>query len=140
MYNRESAANVKNCLLYKNRYHISGFIQGGSLRDHLKTHIGDPFTCSYCEKTFSRSASYKAHLLTHKVDQTSQDNTTKNQNALQKVQCNICNKLLSSKGVLKTHLLIHGERKKYLCSVCGRGFCNNSLLQSHLKVIIIIIQ
>lgn len=48
-------------------------------------------------------------------------------------ECPICHRQYNKKSILRTHMVIHGE-KKFLCSYCGKGFFSIASLQAHSKV------
>jgi len=53
----------------------------------------------------------------------------------EKVQCEVCFKLLHPRGV-KRHLSeVHGEKKELQCDLCNRIFKNKSSLDTHKRVV-----
>ncbi|KAF2883134.1 hypothetical protein ILUMI_23051 [Ignelater luminosus] len=105
-----------------------GFIQATTLEEHKRSHTGEtPFVCSYCGMSFSKSYNHKSHLRRHLIEK----GDTKKLNG--SFKCNVCHRLFTTKGILKTHMLTHGE-KTFLCSQCGKGFVSNAGLISHSKV------
>ena len=48
------------------------------------------------------------------------------------LQCNVCQKVLSSKGNLKQHKETHAGEKKHVCTTCGRSFTIKYVLQKHI--------
>ena len=47
------------------------------------------------------------------------------------LQCKICFKFLSSKGNLKTHMLVH-QLPKFVCPVCDMRFKQKNNLKKHI--------
>ncbi|KAF2888016.1 hypothetical protein ILUMI_18157 [Ignelater luminosus] len=112
-----------------------GFTRAITLEDHLRTHTGDsPFVCSYCGMCYSNSTNYRTHLRRHAA------NTNKiNMKIRRKLKingiykCNKCSKQFSTASILRTHMLLH-EEKKHLCSHCGKSFTTLAGLDSHSRV------
>ena len=51
-----------------------------------------------------------------------------------RVKCPICEKILSEKGHLKTHIkLVHERNKAHVCHMCGKGFGEPILLRRHIN-------
>ena len=48
------------------------------------------------------------------------------------LQCNACQKVLSSKGNLKLHKEIHASEKKHVCTTCGSAFTRKYTLNKHM--------
>ena len=51
-----------------------------------------------------------------------------------KYQCKICNNVLSKKGHLDRHMLIHTGERKFKCDFCGKGFIQPSDVRRHERV------
>ncbi|XP_044739168.1 gastrula zinc finger protein XlCGF26.1-like [Chrysoperla carnea] len=122
-----------------------GFIQTTTLYEHIRIHSNEtPFTCNHCGRSFKQQSQLRCHISLKHFDGTptkeKQHSSTPIKRYTKKrlppapgeFQCDICQKKFTSKGVLATHTLIHGE-KSYLCSHCGKGFVCKSGLKSHLK-------
>ncbi|EDV94095.1 zinc finger protein 3 homolog [Drosophila grimshawi] len=48
-------------------------------------------------------------------------------------ECKVCNKRLSTAGILKTHMLLHQSETPYQCDKCGKTFKVKAQYKSHLK-------
>ena len=58
-------------------------------------------------------------------------NHTKTQRGKRLYKCDICDKVLSSKGSLLYHTRSHSGEKPYSCDICGKGFSQSSNLKRH---------
>ena len=79
------------------------------------------FSCSLCNKSFSKIKSVKKHLVIHKGPKKA------------KPQCEICNKEFSNLMVLKDHINIHTGDRPYQCEDCGTSYQTRHALKSHLS-------
>ncbi|XP_031638807.1 zinc finger protein 2-like [Contarinia nasturtii] len=48
-------------------------------------------------------------------------------------ECVICNKVMSSKGVLTRHMNVHIGNVSGVCEICGKAFIHQSSLETHMK-------
>ena len=53
-------------------------------------------------------------------------------------KCSTCSRTYRTKHFLRRHILTHGE-KKFLCNECGKCFVTKAGLESHLKVILLLV-
>ena len=85
------------------------------------------YYCPICGNWFSFSSCLSKHLrLVHKVN-----------GEIQKVRCDVCNKVFADKGNLKEHMLVHFGNVKdavFTCTTCGEVFHNRSALRRHRPI------
>lgn len=103
-----------------------GFIQAPTLRDHLRTHTGNKsFICNICGKSFITKHALGNHINMHKVKYICNELDADN-------RCQKCNTKFATKIQLKSHMVVHNV-KNFLCNICGKFYCQKSLLESHMK-------
>lgn len=107
-----------------------------------------PFSCEYCDKSYSKFSNLKYHKLTHlqikpfKCDQCGKSFIRKN--ALQNHMtlhsgnkthsCNDCGKSFTSSNILYQHKQTHVETRSHICSECNKGFYKKNDLKMHMRV------
>ncbi|ODM99530.1 Zinc finger protein-likePLAGL1 [Orchesella cincta] len=109
-----------------------GFFERSKLNRHLSSchnintsiyeddiHDAKSHKCSHCQKSFSRSAGLKAHLLTHEGSRP--------------FPCTQCDRKFSGLTALKNHEATHKGVKSILCDICGKAFLLKKYLDLHLK-------
>ncbi|XP_058830509.1 zinc finger protein 93-like [Topomyia yanbarensis] len=76
------------------------------------------FRCDQCDACFYKSSQLKDHRETHV-----------------KLECHICQQVLSTKTALRKHLSrIHEiTSENFICDSCGKGFRSKSLLNCHIS-------
>ena len=77
--------------------------------------------CSLCGQSFKNSDKLNNHKNIHNICPTT-------------FKCTYCDKILSNKGYLKTHEMIHTEEKPFGCAHCPKHFTDKSTLQTHEKI------
>ncbi|XP_019933183.3 transcription factor grauzone isoform X1 [Aedes albopictus] len=78
----------------------------------------NPFKCDECDKSFLKKFMLNAHKEKHKT-----------------IQCQICNKVLSTSGSLNAHMAnMHSEKNRTMvCDFCGQEFLNKVSFDRHLN-------
>jgi len=92
-----------------------------ALRKHIRrVHSEKQFTCDHFNCNYVGKTKYdlKQHQATHE----------------KKFECNICEKLFSSKSKLRNHILInHEDPDRFKCHVCDKRLNSRLRLRSHLQ-------
>ena len=100
------------------------FSRPSRLQTHLLSHTGDrPFQCDKCDKTFTRNAHLKRHILVNHEGQRTPS---------QPVDCDQCDGTFANKHSLKKHMKKVHLVKQYRCEECGLNFHKNHMLLSHM--------
>ncbi|XP_055606414.1 transcription factor grauzone-like [Uranotaenia lowii] len=127
------------------------FCSQRSLRNHkLQMHLSDQdksFQCEHCPKKFARKHLLNTHILTH--DRKNQEceicnSSFQNKGSLRyhirtvheranEVICDICAKILKSKGALAVHRAEHFNKTRLKCQECGQWMKNSLSLRRHMK-------
>lgn len=99
------------------------FTSKGNLYSHIKSH--DPnnsFVCEICGRTYKKNNSYKRHIARSHLGLTT------------KAQCEVCQRVLSSKEHLRRHMLTHTDVRNWVCSTCGKCFLSKTYLTEHSRI------
>lgn len=93
------------------------FRHRSALRIHqASVHRGErPFSCSVCDKLFTRTGCLNTHMKTHTGERP--------------FSCSECGKAF----VRKKHLSVHQTLQHQLCTVCSQSFSHRAGLAEHLK-------
>ncbi len=87
------------------------------MKNHRRTHTGEMYKCSVCDKQFACSTDLKYHMVTH---------TGKTP-----YKCSLCDKNVMAKRRLTLHMYTHTGEKIYKCDVCHTGFSQCGSLTRH---------
>eukprot|EP00092_Neocalanus_flemingeri_P012971 GFUD01013976.1.p1 GENE.GFUD01013976.1~~GFUD01013976.1.p1 ORF type:complete len:1261 (+),score=305.37 GFUD01013976.1:94-3876(+) len=101
------------------------FYYKDDLKNHILVHEGElKHTCTEnaCNKAYSTLKALKKHQKnTHEVD-------------INLVTCKICQKQLSTKFKLRTHMLVHTNAKPFSCTHCSETFKERRNVVKHIKL------
>ena len=101
------------------------FSQKSLMNQHYRsTHLGIPFECKYCDKTFLSKKSRDRHQKSGHLSD--------NANVTFKYNCDKCDYKTDDKTEYTSHVDHHSEFKRYKCGYCDQGFYTQSHLTNHI--------
>ncbi|XP_067144744.1 zinc finger protein 271-like [Centruroides vittatus] len=117
------------------------FVSKEILQAHLNFHIRKkPFSCTTCNQKFSWLFLLRRHLkeyntekqieIDHKIRHLSSSLKNRKVSKRKHFRCDICDKLLTSKGHLERHHRTH-QPVSHSCNICRKEFQTKSILRQH---------
>uniref|UniRef100_A0A182JG27 C2H2-type domain-containing protein n=1 Tax=Anopheles atroparvus TaxID=41427 RepID=A0A182JG27_ANOAO len=104
------------CKICQKRYKSSRYLALHMMKSHSREE-DRPFKCDKCHQSFHKEHLLKAHLANHLSE-----------------KCPICEKVVSSKYALKTHVThMHGSDGNQICDVCGKEFRTKQAMERHIN-------
>ncbi|ETN66450.1 zinc finger protein 425 [Anopheles darlingi] len=104
------------CKICNKSYKSSRYLALHTMKSHSKEE-DRPFKCTKCRQSFHKEHLLKAHQANHLSE-----------------KCPICEKVVSSKYALKTHVAhMHGNDGNHICDVCGKEFRTKQAMERHIN-------
>ncbi|XP_033725333.1 zinc finger protein 57-like [Pecten maximus] len=102
-----------------------------TLRRHKRIHNkAKKYQCKHCGLKFRSTEGLNGHLVNSHL--TSQDISSL---TFKVRQCDLCDKLCSSKQMYERHMTTHTGERPFHCQFCPRSFSLNTLLLRHVRTI-----
>ncbi|XP_035904468.1 zinc finger protein 26-like [Anopheles stephensi] len=104
------------CEICQKSYKSSRYLAVHMMKSHSREE-DRPFKCGKCHQSFHKEHLLKAHQANHLSE-----------------KCPICEKVVSSKYALKTHVThMHGSDSNQICDVCGKEFRTKLAMERHIN-------
>ncbi|XP_055382319.1 zinc finger protein weckle-like [Condylostylus longicornis] len=88
------------------------------LTDHFSTHKEErKYKCSICEKDFKKKQDLRIHAAVH--------------DGIGCI-CQICGLKLNTRRLLRSHMVMHSDKKKFKCNFCFKEFKRTKEFKNHL--------
>ncbi|XP_034043152.1 zinc finger protein OZF-like isoform X2 [Thalassophryne amazonica] len=118
---------------------------GLSASDLAWNTVENPFSCSYCTKTFNRKDNLKRHARIHTGEKPLACNRFKQQDSdspapkrsrseEKRYSCSVCKKRFGWSTDLVRHMRTHTGERPYSCSFCNKGFTQKVTLTAHMTL------
>uniref|UniRef100_A0A182WQS6 Transcription factor grauzone n=1 Tax=Anopheles minimus TaxID=112268 RepID=A0A182WQS6_9DIPT len=104
------------CEVCQKSYKSSRYLALHMMKSHSREE-DRPYKCDKCHQSFHKEHLLKAHQANHLSE-----------------KCPICDKVVSSKYALKTHVThMHGSDSNQICDVCGKEFRTKQAMERHIN-------
>ncbi|XP_052888656.1 zinc finger protein 431-like [Anopheles moucheti] len=105
------------CDICQKSYKTKRYLQQHMIESHSQAE-DKPFKCTQCHMTYSKEHLLRAHRQMHV-----------------KVQCKMCQKVLSNRNSLKVHIAqVHSGDGNQICATCGKMFRTKQAMDRHIKL------
>ncbi|XP_055632572.1 zinc finger protein 62 homolog [Toxorhynchites rutilus septentrionalis] len=116
---------------------------------HTQSRKSENTACDICFKGFENVQAYTRHrmvdrtrkhvCLTCGAQYVSKSNLIQHERSncgkIATFQCTQCDKAFVTVGGLKNHQEVHGNKRSFVCDICGRAFLRKSVLNDHMNTV-----
>ncbi|KAK6635186.1 hypothetical protein RUM44_000437 [Polyplax serrata] len=104
------------------------------LRQHKWTHSNEKFICPICGNSFSRKGNMNEHIKKfHQSNSITKETLINELKFPETFTCSICNINFAKEPLLRNHMKIHPEEKRFSCAICGKKFRHSGSLTYHRR-------
>ena len=112
------------------------FANKQSFFNHMRTHGVDILlSCKYCDNFFTEIRKLKSHMKkVHQkdIEKEEQSYHAKILGKKQLFSCNECEASFANTSQLESHKWVHIKRRRFTCTICGKGMTSKSSIEMHL--------